>query len=286
MLALRLAWQEYVASGGPLLAAAVAYFNFLSIFPVTILAVVTGSVITGRGAGVASIQARIAAGINELIPGAGAILESVARNTRDAAATFGVIGLLTLAWASTTGFSVLQRALSRMWGFGIQRTLWVERLIAVALVAAAAAVMGVILLADAGLDELQRQTDLLGPRATLVRRGVELVIGLALGAALVTALFLNLSRGRIKWWPALGGAVLVAALWGLVILLFGAYVRYVGPYARVYGPIATFVAILAFNLLASQALLLGAKYAKVLGRTDPLLPEADEAPQEGVGIAG
>ncbi len=194
--------------------------------------------------------------VNEL--GQGAVLRSV-------------LSLLVLIWASGNFFTSLQHALEVIFEVSELRNFWRKRLVAVVLVGAVVAVIGVEVVGDALLSAVRqlggrlqewfssRGTSLPEPLVFEPLAGVRLVRVLVACAAFTLA-FRYLPRRVSTWWGAITGAAVCAVGIGvmreLLVITFSPE-----RFNLIYGFITSLLAILLWLYLALLLFLIGAAVA-------------------------
>lgn len=273
------AWAEAKADNVPMLAAGVAFFAFLALFPATIaLITVWGLVQTPQEA--ARQAESLTAGLPEE---AGALitaqLESVAANG-DGALSFGlVISLLLALWSASGGTGNLIKAVNI--AYDEEETRGFVKLRGLALLLTLGAI--VFLIASVTLvavvppllDALG-----LGIVGTVLAQVARWVILLALVAAALAVVYRfapDRDDPKLAW--ASLGAVVATVLWILGSIAFSLYVSNFGSYGETYGAIAGVAILMLFLFLTSYIILLGAEVnAETERQTDMDTTVGDERP--------
>jgi membrane protein len=108
--------QTYSAGEGALLAGSMAYYTFLSLLPLLMIA---GSIVGLLSEGSAGVQQALIGAIEQVFPGVSgrALLNQLIQSR----AAFGILGLITVAYASSGFVGALTACLNRMWGVGTGR---------------------------------------------------------------------------------------------------------------------------------------------------------------------
>jgi membrane protein len=243
----------------PLMAAGVAFWLFLALFP-TIIAVITvyGLVTDPRQA--ASEVQEIVAALPEIarstVTGE---VESIA-STRSETLTVGLVGsLLAALWAASTGTMYLIKATNNAYGEDEQRGFLKLRAIAllttlvlVMFVAVSIAALTVLpwLLEGLGLG-------MVATVATQLLRWLGLVLLFAMGLALLYRYAPNRNNAQFRWISV--GAVTATGLWVLGSGAFSFYVSNLGNYNRTYGAVGGVIVLLLWLYLTSLVVLVGAE---------------------------
>jgi len=251
------AWAEAKVHQVPLLAAGVAFFGFLSVFPAIIAAVLTY--------GLVADPAQIRDQIGELtaaMPESGRklLLEQFATLTSSPRQGLGIGVVLAVAvalWSASSGVGYLISAVNLAYDEEETRGFIRQKLLALAMTLGAILfvlfALGLFAVGAAIGDEL----------ATPVRIGLEalrlvvavLLITVALGV--IYRLAPDREAARVRWVSA--GAVVATIVWLLASIGFSIYVQTFGSYAKTYGSLAAVVVLLLWLWLSAYAVLLGAE---------------------------
>jgi YihY family inner membrane protein len=249
--------DRYAADSGGYLAAGIAYYGFLSLFPLLLLGLSTaGFVLAGRP----DIQARLAEEIAEAVPGLEGLIGKSIQRFIDARAVAGLIGLASLIWTATGVAGAARNALHRIYRQPLPRGVWEDK---VRLVMKSVAI-GILALLATALTAAVGGLDANGPVGVIL-----IVLAPLVGFVLDTAVFLVsyriLMRGPAPWARLLPGALFGALGWTLLKLVGTWYVtRVVGNASAVYGTFATTVGILVLLYLGARVFLYGAELNAVL----------------------
>ena len=252
------AWKQAQAQQASLLAAGVAFYAFLSLFPAMIAAVLA----YGLFADPLSI-ARQSDRISEQLPADAASvitgqMEAVA-STDDRSLGIGLVLALVLAlYSASGGVGNLVTAVNTMFGFKDTRGFVKRKLLALGLTLGSIVFMAVTLtlvaVAPAVLDAV---VDVPGQRVALEAGRWALLL-----AAVVVSIgvLLRVAPDRPSDPPRLvGKGVLIASgLWLLVSVGFSLYVDNVGTYEKTYGTLAGVIVLQLWLWIGTYALLLGA----------------------------
>ena len=259
------AWAHASSRQASLLAAGVAFYVFLAIFPAMIAAVLTYGIVASP-----ETVSRQSQEIADALPADAASLITgqldALTQTGNGSLGFGLLLAVTLAmYSASGGVSNLLVALTTMFGGDSDRNFVQAKLQALKLtvggVVFALVMVALVAAAPAVFDRL----DLPG----FARAGLELARWLVLLGALVFAVMVLFRSAdhRTDQSPHsrhLKQGVLVAAgLWLVVSLGFSLYVDNFGSYGKTYGALAGVVALLLWLWVGMYALLLGASVEAV-----------------------
>jgi membrane protein len=235
-------------------AAKIAYFFFLSLFPLVLIVFALTGIVGGDEA-----FARIAAAAETLVPGSAwqfvrELIREITERERPGVLSLGI--LLTL-WAASNGIDGLIRTLNTIYDLREGRGWWRRRALAVVVLIA-----GTVLLVVGAAALVPGVDRLLGPVWTVVRWPLAIVVVTAtvwLGYYVLPA---RDQRGALRE-TAIGAVV--ATVGGIVAtVLFGLYVANFGRYGRTYGAIGAIIVLLIWFYITGFAVLFGAEVAAVL----------------------
>ena len=269
---LKAAWAHLSDRNGPLLAAGVAFYAFLAIFPAMIAAVLSYGLIASP-----ETVTRQSRQITDALPSdaASLITGQMDALTQTSSGSLGVGLLLSVSlaiYSASGGIANLLKALTAMFEGHNDRNFVAAKVQAVRLTAGAVvfAILAIALVAAA--PALFNFLDLPG----FVRAGLEAVRWLILLGAIVlaiTALFRNADHvtdddpeddRRMRT-----GVLVAAGVWLVASLGFSLYVDNFGSYGETYGALAGVVALLLWLWVSMLALLLGASVEVVTEAADP-----------------
>lgn len=251
------AWKQASAHQAPLLAAGVAFYAFLSLFPAMIAAIMTYGLVASPET-VASQSEDIA----EALPADAASLvtgqmDSLIQTSPDSLGIGLAIALVLAIYGATGGVGNLITAVNAMFGLAETRGFFKRKLLSLVLTLGAIIfvllVVALVAVAPAVLDRIDIVPG--------VRAGVEAGRWILLLAAVTIAigLLFRIAPNRSGKSPLVSKGVLVAtALWLLASAGFSLYVDNFGSYGKTYGTLAGAVILLLWLWIGVYAILLGA----------------------------
>ena len=257
----RRALGRYFGRSGPRLAAAVAYYVLLSLFPIVLVVVsIAGAVLTDPGVRQDFVNALVdALPLSEA--GADSI-DSVIRGVGDNAGTVGAISAVGLVWTASGMMAALRGGLDDLMGGETPRRPFLQgKLIDLAMLVAA----GLLLVASAGATIADRVAqeqvvDTLGlPGLALAVARVVVPVALAFGVLAILLRWVPSDGPRLRdLWPAALAAAI--ALWALT-LGFAFFVDNFGNYNVVYGSLAAVILFLVYIYVATSLVFMAAAFA-------------------------
>jgi membrane protein len=255
----RRGWRESSDDNMPLMAAGVAFWLFVSIFPSMIAVITVYGLVTDPQEAVQQVE-RVASALPEsarstLIDQ----VESIAQ-TQSSTLTFGLVAsLLAALWGASAGTMNMIKATNIAYdeqerrGFLKLRSLaMVVTLVVVLFVALSIALVAVapVLLEQLGLGAV-------ATGAAQVLRWVGLVVLVTIGLALLYRYAPSRDAAQVRWVSV--GAGVATVIWVAGSAAFSFYVSTFGSYNETYGAIAGVVVLLLWLYLTSFIVLLGAE---------------------------
>jgi len=260
-------------------AAAMSYFGLLTLFPALLVMLVIGN--------------RFAAGsealnrIVEIYPGSREFLRATIRSLAHVGWGGIISALVVTLWAGSWVFTVIERALNRIWGtrprgFMHGRALTLGMIGAVGVLLMVSVFLTSILV---GLQELIGRLPLRvvrgSPWMTFVGNAFWQAVFAAAGAAVTVALFAVVYRlvpnGRVTLRDTLPSAVVAGLSWEAGKYLFASSLQYF-HYDEIYGSVGAVVAVLTWSYVSSLILMFGAQLSVVLHQEHASEEMAAETP--------
>jgi membrane protein len=254
---MRRAWAEAKADQVPLLAAGVAFFGFLSVFPAIVAAVLTYGLVADPGQirdQVGELTAAMPASGRELLLEQLDTLTSAPRQGLGIGVALAVIVAL---WSASGGVGYLISAVNLAYDEEETRGFVRRKLLALGMT------LGAVLFVLLAIGLFAAGAAIGDELATPVRIGLE-VLRLVVAVVLITvALAVTFRLGpardaaRMRWVST--GAVVATIIWLLASIGFSIYVQTFGNYAKTYGSLAAVVILMLWLWLTAYAVLLGAE---------------------------
>jgi membrane protein len=265
----RRAWAELKHDHVSLVAAGVAFYALMAIFPAIIAAVT----VYGLVADPTRIRGQLAPVVKVLPDQAADLvvnqLTSVVRAGSGGLTLGLVVSLLATIWAAAGGMQALITGLNIIYGAEESRNFLKLRGLSIALTFGALVTVGVALGLVAAFPVALKFLGLspVGQFAAEVARWAVLlgVVGIGFGVLYRYAP----DRGHARWrWISAGSAVALA-VWIAASVGFSLYVSHFGSYNKTYGSLAGVVVLLLWLWLSTFAILLGAEIDAVIERGFP-----------------
>lgn len=248
-------------------AAAISYFVMLMLFPVLVLMVSLGQVIVGGP----ELRHFLIDQVLALLPGTHEFvrdnLDSLERLTRGAVVSCALL----VFWASSWVFTVVERALNRIW-MTQPRTFLHGRAITTAMVGIAGGLLFASAFLSSGMAFLQAATE----HSIHMPVGAEPVVGfiwrVAFGVASLSAtvgmlviFYKIMPNTKVYWIEAVPGAVLSGSVWEVLKYVFASILPwFVHEYRALYGEIWLALVLLTWVYISSIVMLYGAQVTALL----------------------
>lgn len=253
------AWHSSQEDNVSMLAAGVAFFGFLALFPALIALVTLVGLIADPGQITQQVQSFTAG-----LPPASRQLISEQLNaitqSSGGALTIGlVVSLLAALWSASSGASNLMTAVNI--AYEEKETRGFVKLRGIALLLTLGTVVFLVLtLALIAVVPVVLQVVPLGPLGTVLAQVLRWALLLALiivGLAVLYRVAPDRNPPKFRWVSV--GSVLAALLWLLGSVGFSLYVNYFGNYNKTYGALAGVIVLLLWFFVTSYIVLLGAE---------------------------
>jgi membrane protein len=259
-------------------AAAMSYFGLMTLFPALLLMLALSNKITAA---------------NELINHAVDVYPGSRTFLRDTLRSFSSVGtgviitcFIVVLWAGSWVFSVIERALNRIWGT-TARTFWHGRALTIGMIG----IIGLLLALSVGVTSvvvaLREMAVSLSPRqierypillsaGSVFWQGIYAIVSFLVTVLLFVVIYRFMPKAEISLRDALPGAVLGGLLWELAKYVFAWSLNYF-HYDQIYGSVGAVVAVLSWSYVSSLILLFGAQLTAVFHREHPHYPDPKPA---------
>ena len=252
-------WREAKADQVPLLAAGVAFFGFLALFPGMVAMVL----IWGLVANPSTMAAQTSALTQSLPADARSVVASqvqaLTTTPRGALGWGTLITVLLALWSASGGMNQLVTAITVAYDETVRRKFLKQRGLALALTVGAVAFLAVVMALVGAAPVLFSAIGLTGPL-----RWVGEILRWVLVAVLVMVVLAVLYRvapdrrgPKFRWVSV--GAITATVLWLVASAGFSLYMSWFGHYAKTYGALAGVVLLMLWLWITSYAVLLGAE---------------------------
>jgi len=253
------AWHSSQEDNVSMLAAGVAFFGFLALFP-ALIALVT---LVGVIADPAQITQQVESFTAGLPPTSRQLISdqlNAITQSSGGALTIGLlVSLLAALWSASSGTSNLMAAVNI--AYEEKETRGFVKLRGIALLLTLGTVVFLVLtLGLIAVVPVVLQVVPLGPLGTVLAQVLRWALLLALiivGLAVLYRVAPDRNPPKFRWVSV--GSVLAALLWLLGSVGFSLYINYFGNYNKTYGALAGVIVLLLWFFLTSYIVLLGAE---------------------------
>ena len=270
-------FNEFLGKNGPYMSAAIAYYAFFALFPLSLALIAVFSLVLG----IEGFEEQLIEGLRIQIPVLaeaddeflGNFFESISRGR----AVGSVIAIIGLFWVSQQVFSAIRKSINVIWGIEKTRPFLTERLMDIALMFGAATLLFASVFITGLLTFFQELSAILLPDAPIsdpvLWRQSAVLVPLLLSFFVFLTLYWWLPNTKLRFrdvWPtALAGA----AAFEISKVFFIFYLRNVsGVATSIYGGLSTIIVLMIFVYVGSIILLVGAmltsRYAFYLAQSE------------------
>ncbi len=255
----RRAFAEGKKDNISMLAAGLAYFAFLALFPALIAAVL----IYGLLADPADVEAQIQS-LSDALPEEAATLlteqmTSIASSSSSALGIGLVLSLLGALWSVSGGVSNLINAVNVCYDEeetrGFFRLRGLALLLTIGGILFAGLAIALVAVAPAVLDALS--LGIVGTVLLQIGRVVLLLLLVIAALAVVYRLAPDRDAPKFRWVSV--GAIVATVVWVIASVGFSLYVDNFGSYGKTYGALAGVIVLLLWMFISAYILLLGAE---------------------------
>ena len=244
-----------------LMAAGVAYYAFLSIFPLLLgLIALFGFFLPS-----VNLQDKLLNYVGDNIPGATNILKQNIASIIELRGAMGVLSIVILFWGASAMFRAVSRAIDRAWDINRYRPFFIRKASELGMVFG----IGVLFLLSLGtsaiISIIFRALNLPAADLIVVNVGSRLVAFLLI-LIVFLLLYKLIPNTRTYWrdiWP---GALLAAVLFEIARTLFVFYINNFANYQLIYGSIASIIVLLVWIYYSAFIMILGAEFTFQYGR--------------------
>ncbi|GAA2108961.1 YihY/virulence factor BrkB family protein [Microlunatus panaciterrae] len=252
-------WREAKSDQVPLLAAGVAFYGFLSLFPAMIALVL----VVGLVADPATIADKVGSLMSAMPgPARDLVTQQLQSLTSSGQQSLGiglVVSILLAFWSASGGVSNLVTAINAAYDENEDRGFVKKRALALGLTVAAIVFMTVMIILVAVVPAVLENLVGGGPLRWLLEAARWLLLLVCVVVALAVLYRVSPDRDAPKMRWVSTGAVAAAVLWLIASVGFSVYVSSFGNYAKTYGAFAGVIILLLWLWITSYAVLLGAE---------------------------
>ena len=253
--------REMSADDATHMAAGLAYYAVLSLFPLTIgLISLLGLMLNS-----ADLESELFGFFQDYLPGSKALLSANINATGNIRGFLGVVSFLGLFWSASLFFGAITRVVNRAWDIHEDRPFYIDKLRHILMALSVAPLFLMSVGATASLHVLGTHDVPVIGRVEFLDNNVINIITRPLPFLFTLAIFLMIYKftpnTRTYWryvWP---GALLGAVLFEVSKSVFVFYLENFADYERVYGSLASLIILLAWTYMSGLILIAGAEFS-------------------------
>ena len=255
----RRTWRELGDDHANDLAAAIAYYAVLSLFPLAIGLVSLFSLMLEADI----VEQEVHRFFHTYLPGSHGVLEANVESVNNIRGVLGILSFLGLIWSASLLFGAVTRAVNRAWDIERDRPFYIDKPRQIAMALSVAPLFLLSLLLTTGLQFLgDEDIPLLGGFAFLEHNGIN-ALARPVPFAFTLVVFLLLYKftpiTKTYWryiWP---GALLAALLFEAAKSIFIFYLDHYAVYERIYGTLASVIVLLGWAYVSGLIVVIGAE---------------------------
>jgi len=258
-------------------AAAMSYFGLMALFPALLLMLALSNQIN---AATGLITHAV-----DVYPGSGAFLRETIRSLSSVGTGVVITCLIVVLWAGSWVFSVIERALNRIWG-ATSRTFWHGRALTIGMIGIIGLLLAISVLITSVVVALREIAGNLSPRqiagypilmsvGSVFWQGVFAALSFLVTVVLFVVVYRFMPRAEVNLRDTLPGAFAGGLLWEAAKYAFAWSLNYF-HYDQIYGSVGAVVAVLTWSYFSSLILLFGAQLTAVFHREHPAYPNPVE----------
>lgn len=255
----RRTWRELGDDHSADLAASIAYYSILSLFPLAICLVSLFSFVMEAQ----MVEREVHRFFHTYLPGADGILSANVEAVSNIRGILGIVSLIGLLWTASLLFGAITRAVNRAWDIDKDRPFYIDkpRQILMALCVAPFFLLSLILTSSLQFIASE-DIPVLGELAFLEHNGIN-ALARPVPFIFTFVIFLFIYKftpmTRTHWryiWP---GALVAALLFEAAKSIFIFYLDYYAAYERIYGTLGSVIALLAWTYVSGFIVVIGAE---------------------------
>ena len=249
-------------------AAAVSYFSMLALFPTLLVLLAIGNRLLGKE----TVEKYVIGEVLAFLPGAQVLVKKNIESISEISTGIIVSCLIVMLWAASWMFTVIEKALNRVWGT-YPRSFLRGRAVNIAVMSGVWALLAGSALFTAFVSGVRAAAERiplrLGPWLAALSgfawQTLFVLASVAVTILLFTVLYKALPNTKVPLAEALPGAVLAGVLWEAAKFGFAFLLPYF-HYDLLYGSIGAAVALLTWVYMSSVIMLFGAQFTALLHR--------------------
>jgi membrane protein len=273
---LKRTYAEVVADNCLGLAAQLAYYFFLALFPALLFLVAVASFFP-----IANVVDSITATLARVAPyeALKLIQDQIIKISQDKNGGLLTIGMIGTIWSTSSGVNAIIDTLNQAYDIQEGRPWWKVKMIALGLTVALAIFIvlsfGLILVGPTLAEKVAVWMHL-GPVFEWTWKILQWPVVFALVALAIALIYYYAPDAEQDWIWITPGSVVATVLWVAISLAFKFYVAHFGSYNATYGTIGGIIILLTWMYVSSLAILVGAEINAEIEHSSPYGKEPGE----------
>lgn len=266
-----LVWRAVSQFGdddGSHLAAGVAYYAVLSIFPLLVGIMAIASYFIDPD----TVQSLIIEQIQAGAPGSSEFLMERITNIQRVRGTLGLFGIVGLIWTASAMFGAISRSVNRAWDIHHAPPFYLEKAKHIAMALGTSLLLVVSFILTTSRVFISHAREIIGDFLPILflPQYVYLILTSLISALIAFVVFLVIYKfiphTDTRWRDIWLGALVAALLFEIGRNTFIFYLSNFGNYAEVYGSLASVVVLLIWIFISAVILIMGAEFASEFAR--------------------
>lgn len=260
---LKAAFKAFQADNCSRLAAAMAFYALLSIFPMLLLLIVlAGTVMNTIRIGGVDAEQYILNLVNTIFPASGRFVANSLRVAQTQRQGVGLFGVVALWWSASNFFYQLDAAIDAIWKTPSRPATWFNRLLAIGMVLGLAGTLFLLMIANTVLRAVQLSVAV-APAGGLLSPLASILGSILVTTAAFALVFRYLPNREVRWRDVWPGALVGAVAWEVLRQVLAWYLTGLADFSAVYGPVGSVIALLTWIYFGGQVFLFAAEMAAV-----------------------
>ena len=254
-------------------AAAMSYFGLMALLPALLLMLALSNQIAAA--------TELVTHAVDVYPGSRAFLRETSRSLSAVGTGVVITCFIVVLWAGSWVFSVIERALNRIWG-ATSRTFWHGRALTIGMIGVIGSLLAISVVITSVVVALREMAANLSPRqiasypillsvGSAFWQGIFAVLSFLVTVVLFVVVYRFMPKAEVSLRDTLPGAVAGGLLWEVAKYTFAWSLNYF-HYDQIYGSVGAVVAVLTWSYVSSLILLFGAQLTAVFHREHPAYP--------------
>ncbi|MPZ23483.1 MAG: YihY family inner membrane protein [Dehalococcoidia bacterium] len=255
---------------GTTVAAALAYYLLLALFPMVLFLVGAASFVLDRD----EVKQEVLDGINQVLPietGGESDIDGAVDGVIDSRGSIALFGVLGLLWSASSFFGALRTSLNDAWGVTQTRPFPAQKAMDIAGVLAIGLLFVLSIVATFMLQLLRSTSDMLplvGEATGPLWAIVAILLPMAFSFAAFTVVYMYVPNTHVELKHAMAGAIVPALLFEATKFGFSFYLSQFGNYEATYGAFGALIAFLFWAYLTGIYIMVGAQIAAEYPRVE------------------